>query len=223
MKTIAIIPARGGSKRLPGKNVLPLAGKPLVAHSIEFAKKHSFISEVYVSTDDDEIKKVALHFGAKVIDRPVAISGDFEPTITALQHVLEVIGDEVENVILLQATNPLRPEFLLNEAFELFEKNNLESLFTVSRDEHKLGKIEDGKFVPFNYKPGQRSQDLEPLYFENGLLYIAKASLIQEGILMSENSFPMLVNHPFAKVDIDTQEDFDYAEYLINKFKNHNS
>lgn len=217
MKTIAIIPARGGSKRLPGKNVLPLAGKPLVAHSIEFAKKHHFIDEVYVSTDDAEIKKVVLQYGAKVIDRPVAISGDLEPTITALQHVLEMVETKVENVVLLQATNPLRPEFLLNEAFELFEKNELESLFTVSRDEHKLGKIEDGKFIPFNYKPGQRSQDLEPLYFENGLLYIAKASLIQEGILMSENSFPMLVNHPFAKVDIDTQEDFDYAEFLLNK------
>lgn len=223
MKTIAIIPVRGGSKRLPGKNVLPLAGKPLLAHSIEFAKKHSFISEVYVSTDDEEIKEVALQYGAKVINRPVAISGDLEPTITALQHVLEIVETKVENIILLQATNPLRPEFLLNDAFELFERNNLESLFTVSRDEHKLGKISDNKFVPFNYMPGQRSQDLEPLYFENGLLYIAKASLIQERILMNENSFPMLVNHQFTKVDIDTQEDFDYAEYLINKFKNHNS
>lgn len=217
MKTIAIIPARGGSKRLPGKNVLPLAGKPLLAHSIEFAKKHHFIDEVYVSTDDNEIKKVALQYGAKVIDRPVAISGDLEPTITALQHVLERIDAKVENVVLLQATNPLRPDYLLSEAIEIFEKNNLESLFTVSRDEHKLGKIEDGKFLPFNYKPGQRSQDLEPLYFENGLLYIAKASLIQEGILMNENSFPMLVNHPFTKVDIDTQQDFDYAGFLLNK------
>lgn len=217
MKTIAIIPARGGSKRLPGKNVLPLAGKPLVAHSIEFAKRHSFIDEVYVSTDDHEIKKVALQYGAKVIDRPVAISGDLEPTITALQHVLEMVETKVENVVLLQATNPLRPDFLLSEAIEIFEKNNLESLFTVSRDEHKLGKIVDGKFIPFNYKTGQRSQDLEPLYFENGLLYIAKASLIQEGILMNEKSFPMVVNHPFTKVDIDTQEDFDYAEFLLNK------
>lgn len=215
-KTIAIIPARGGSKRLPGKNVLPLAGKPLLAHSIEFAKKHSFINEIYVSTDDDEIKKVALEYDAKVIDRPVTISGDFEPTITALQHVLEVVNEKVENVVLLQATNPLRPKFLLDEAFELFEKNNLESLFTVSRDEHKLGKIVDSKFVPFNYQQGQRSQDLEPLYFENGLLYIAKADLIYEGVLMNENSFPMLVNHPFSKVDIDTREDFFYAEYLLN-------
>lgn len=223
MKTIAIIPARGGSKRLPGKNILPLVGKPLLAHSIEYAKKHIFVDEVFVTTDDAEIKKVALQFGANVIDRPVSISGDFEPTITSLQHVLEEIEEKVENVVLLQATNPLRPEFLLGEAFELFEKNNLESLFTVSRDEHKLGKIEDGKFMPFNYKPGQRSQDLEPLYFENGLLYIAKASLIQEGILMNEKSFPMLVNHPFSKVDIDTKEDFDYAEFLYNKYIIHNS
>ena len=216
-KAIAIIPARGGSKRLPNKNILSLGGKSLIAHSIEYAKKHYFIDEVYVSTDDAEIKKVALQFGAKVIDRPVAISGDLEPTITALQHVLEVLNHEVENVVLLQATNPLRPDFLLSEAFEIFEKNKLESLFTVSRDEHKLGKIEEDKFVPFNYKPGQRSQDLEPLYFENGLLYIAKASLIQEGILMNENSFPMVVNHPFTKVDIDTQEDFEYTEFLLNK------
>jgi len=125
MKTIAIIPVRGGSKRLPGKNVLPLVCKPLLAHSIEFTKKHSFISEVYVSTDDEEIKEVALQYGAKVINRPVAISGDLEPTITSLQHVLEIVETKVENIILLQATNPLRPEFLLNDAFELFERNNL--------------------------------------------------------------------------------------------------
>lgn len=214
-KTIAIIPARGGSKRLPGKNILPLGGKPLIAHSIEYAKKYAFIDEVYVSTDDDEIKKVALQFNAKVIDRPNSISGDLEPTITALKHVLEVVTDEVENVILLQATNPLRPQMLLEEAFILFQEKQLESLFTVSRDEHKLGKITANKFIPFNYKPGQRSQDLEPLYFENGLLYIAKANLINQGVLMNKNSHPLIVEHPFAKVDIDTQEDFNYAEYLL--------
>ena len=217
MKTLAIIPARGGSKRLPGKNIKLLGRMPLLAHSILYAKQHDFISEVYVSTDDEEIKKVALQYGAKVIDRPVAISGDFEPTITAIQHVLEMVGAIVENVVLLQATNPLRPEFLLREAFELFQKNNLESLFTVSRDEHKLGKIDDGKFIPFNYKPGQRSQDLEPLYYENGLLYITKASVILSNEIITKASFPLEVNHPFANVDIDTQGDFDYAEFLLNK------
>ena len=116
-KTIAIIPARGGSKRLPGKNIKLLGGIPLLAHSILYAKLHGFIDAVYVSTDDVAIKEVALQYGAIVIDRPQEISGDFEPTITALQHVLEIVETKVENVVLLQATNPLRPDFLLSEAF----------------------------------------------------------------------------------------------------------
>lgn len=217
MKTIAIIPARGGSKRLPGKNVKLLGELPLIAHSILYAQKQSFIDEVYVSTDDEAIKKVALEYGAKVVDRPSAISGDLEPTVSALKHVLQTIEDNVENVILLQPTNPLRPENLLNEAFEIFSKNNHDSLFAVTRNHQKFGKIVNGQFVPFNYEVGQRSQDLEPLYFENGLLYITKASLILQDIIISNEAFPLIVNHPFANVDIDTQEDFDYALYLYQK------
>jgi CMP-N-acetylneuraminic acid synthetase len=217
-KTIAIIPARGGSKRLPNKSILLLGNVPLLVHSILFAQKNSFISDVYVTTDDDEIKKIAIQYGAKVIDRPEHLSGDFEPTVTALKHVLENIED-VENVVLLQPTNPLRPENLLNEAFEIFDKENYDSLFTVTRNNQKLGKIKNNHFVPFNYEIGQRSQDLEPLYFENGLLYITKAKLILENKIISDNAYPMIVNHVFANVDIDMQEDFNYAEYLFNKFK----
>jgi CMP-N-acetylneuraminic acid synthetase len=217
MKTIAIIPARGGSKRLPQKNIKMLGGIPLLAHSILFAQANSaIIDEIYVSTDDEEIKKTALQFGAKVIDRPVSLSGDAEPTVSALKNVLEQI-DEVENVILLQATNPLRPENLLKEAFEYYQKNNCNSLFTVSRNHEKFGKIENKKFIPFNYKIGQRSQDLEPLFYENGLLYISKAKLIFEDKIISENAFPFVIDTIFAKIDIDNQEDFDYAEYVFNK------
>src|SRR3970282_3047410 len=119
MKNIAIIPARGGSKRLPEKNILSLGGIPLIAHSILFAQKNSsIVSDIYVSTDDEAIEKVALQYGAKVIDRPKSLSGDFEPTITAVQHVLGNISCIIDNVILLQPTNPLRPENLLEEAFE---------------------------------------------------------------------------------------------------------
>ncbi|MFC4817354.1 MULTISPECIES: cytidylyltransferase domain-containing protein [unclassified Flavobacterium] len=221
MKTIAIIPARGGSKRLPGKNIKLLGDLPLIAHSIRYAQNQSCIDEVYVSTDDEAIKKVAVEYGAKVVDRPSAISGDLEPTVSALKHVLQSSEDNVENVenvILLQPTNPLRPENLLNEAFELFNKNNHDSLFTVTRNHQKFGRIVNDQFVPFNYEVGQRSQDLEPLYFENGLLYITKASLIIQDIIISNEAFPLLVNHPFAIVDIDTQEDFDYALYLYQKF-----
>ena len=218
MKTIAIIPARGGSKRLPNKNVFPLGGIPLIAHSILYAQKNNaIIDEVYVSTDDETIKEIALQYGAKVIDRPEKISGDLEPTVSALKHVLESIETAVENVILLQATNPLRPQELLKEAFQMYQKQNYDSLFTVSRNYQKLGKIVENKFHPFNYAFGQRSQDLEPLFFENGLLYITKASLILQDSIISENAFPFEVNHTFANVDIDTQEDLEYAEYLFNK------
>ncbi|KFF18255.1 acylneuraminate cytidylyltransferase family protein [Flavobacterium hydatis] len=219
MKSIAIIPARGGSKRLPQKNTKLIGGIPLLAHSILYAKANSeIIDEVYVSTNDIEIKQVALEFGTKVIDRPEVISGDLEPTITALKHVLENIDSaDVENVILLQPTNPLRPEDLLKKTFEIYGKQNCDSLFTITRNHNKLGKITDNKFIPFNYKIGQRSQDMEPLFFENGLLYITKARLILENIIISENAYPFEIDHIFANIDIDTQEDFDYAEYLYNK------
>ncbi|MFV8358231.1 cytidylyltransferase domain-containing protein [Flavobacterium sp. XS1P32] len=217
-KTIAIIPARGGSKRLPNKNRLLLGDYPLLVHSILYAQANiDIIDAVYVSTDDSTIKAIALAFGAQVIDRPALLSGDLEPTLTILQHVLQSIHEGVENVIVLQPTNPLRPPNLLNECFEKFQNEKVDSLFTVTQNQQKFGEIKSGIFIPFNYEIGQRSQDLKPLYFENGLLYITKATLILDNNIISEKAFPYLVNHIFAQVDIDTQEDFDYAEYLIKK------
>ena len=218
MKNIAIIPARGGSKRIPEKNIKLFAGLPLLAHSILYAQQNeTLIDEIYVSTDIIEIKKIAIQYGAKVIDRPEHLSGDLEPTITALKHVLESIDcSDVESVVLLQPTNPLRPQDLLKQAFEIYNNSNCDSLFTVSRNYQKFGKITANKYHPFNYTIGQRSQDLEPLFFENGLLYITKADLILNGIIISENAFPFEVDHVFAKVDIDTLEDLDYANF-INK------
>ncbi|PBJ13843.1 cytidylyltransferase domain-containing protein [Flavobacterium sp. ACN6] len=222
MKNIAIIPARGGSKRLPQKNIKLIDGIPLLAFSILFAKaNHKIIDEIYVSTDDEKISQIALEYGAKVIERPEAISGDYEPTVSALKHVLETIDLNVENVILLQPTNPIRPENLLKEAFEIYKKQNRNSLFTVSKNHKKFGKIDNQKFIAYNYQIGQRSQDLEPLYFENGLLYITKAGLILEDTIISDDAFPFEIDHIFASVDIDTQEDFDYAEYLYNKHIKH--
>lgn len=215
-KTIAIIPARANSKRLPGKNYKILGGIPLIAHSILFAQAHSdLINDVYVTTDCDKIKQIALKYGAKVIDRPNNLAGDFEPTVSAVKHVIENIVD-VDSVVLLQPTNPLRPANLLVKAFEIYKSEKANSLFTVSRNNQKFGQLIDGKYVPFNYEIGQRSQDLEPLYFENGLLYISKSELILQNIIISQSAIPFVVNHPFSNIDIDTQEDFDYAEYLYN-------
>ena len=213
---IAIIPARGNSERLPNKNVLALGGKPLIVHSIDYAKKNG-IKKIVVSTDNPEIKSLALKCGAEVIDRPTELATATSPTIDTLSHVLENVENRFSTVILLQPTNPLRPINLLNEALITFSKGNFDSLMTVTRNHEKFGKIIDNKFEPFNYQVGQRSQDLDPLYFENGLLYITKASLIKEGKIMGKQNCPYIVNHPFAYVDIDTQEDFDLATKLMSE------
>ncbi len=215
MKTIAIIPARGGSKRLSNKNSMLLEGIPLVAHSINFAKENQ-IDKIVVSTDDDFIKEIALQYGAEVVDRPKALATDNSPTIDTLKHVMENIEGCYDYVVVLQPTNPLRPKNLLQESLKRLKEGNFDSLMTVTRNEQKFGKIINEKFVPYNYKIGQRSQDLETLYYENGLLYIARTALIMDGKLLGENHFPLIVNHPFAKVDIDTQEDMDYANFLID-------
>lgn len=220
MKNIVIVPARGGSKRLPNKNILLLDGIPLIAHSIIYAQKNAIIDAVFVSTDDEKIKEIAIKFGAKVIDRPIELSGDLEPTVSALKHCIEIINDkEIENVILLQPTNPLRPEKLLQEAFSIYLVKNCDSLFTVTRNHQKFGKIINNEYVAFNYEIGQRSQDVEPIYFENGLLYITKTKAILNDEIITKKAFPYEVDHLFATVDIDTQEDLNYAEYLAEKLK----
>lgn len=221
MKTIAIIPARGQSKRLPKKNSKLLNGLPLLVYSIQYAQKQTEIDAVYVSTDNADIKAIALQYGANVIDRPELLSGDLEPTISALQHAVNVIDClTLKTVILLQPTNPLRPKALFANAFQYYLNNNCSSVFTVSRNHHKLGTIHFNTFTPFNYTIGQRSQDLEPLYFENGLLYITRVANLMKGTIITEDGFPYLVEHPFATVDIDTQEDFDLATFKLNYYTN---
>ncbi len=201
--------------------MIHLNGIPLLAHSILFAQNNSnIVDEIYVSTDNHEIKEIALQFGAKVIERPIEISGDYEPTVSAMKHVLDSLNQIPRHVILLQATNPLRPTLLLKEAFEIYISGQYDSLFTVSRDFHKLGIITNSKFVPYNYEIGQRSQDIKPLYYENGQLYISKAELILENKIIGENHYPMITNHPYSKVDIDTLDDFEYADYILKLNKN---
>ena len=131
---------------------------------------------------------------------------------------MKVEEQEFDNVVLLQPTNPLRPKNLLKEAFNKFKQGNFDNLITVSSNRQKFGKIIDGKYVPYNYSMGQRSQDLDPLYFENGLLYIYKAELISKGMDDGPNNFPFIVDHPFSKIDIDTEEDFEYARFILNKY-----
>lgn len=215
-KNIAVIPARGGSIRLPNKNIKLLGEKPLIEHTINYAKKVGFKS-IVVSTDNKEIKEISNNLGVDVVDRPDYLSTNTSPTIDAIRHVLKIVKSDYEYVVLLQPTNPLRPINLVKNGFDKIMKGNYDSLMTVTRTYRKFGKITDDRFTPFNYEIGQRSQDLEPLYYENGLLYISKTNLILKGKLIGEKSYSLIVDHPYASVDIDTQEDFDYAEFMLNK------
>jgi len=221
-KYIAIIPARGGSKRFPGKNTHILNGIPLICHSIEFSLRNTHILGTYVSTDAEDIKSISKLAGAEIINRPEELAGDHATTASAMRHAVQYLidkGVEFDYVVLLQATNPLRPKSLLKDAIDIIEKGNNDSLFTVNRSEKKLGKIIDGKFVPWNYKFGMRSQDMDPLYYENGLLYITSKELLLKEIIEGPTAYPMIVDHPFGEVDIDTIEDFHYAEYMINQYR----
>lgn len=221
MKNIVVIPARGGSKRFPGKNIYPLDGIPLIAHSIRYGQQLDD-TDVFVSTDSEEIAKVAEEYGAIVIKRPDEISGDFATTAQALQHAALYVKQQFykfDNLILLQSTNPCRPKGMLSDALIKMIEGNYDSLMSVSRMDRKLGKIIDGVFTPWNYTFGQRSQDMEPLYYENGLLYISQSSLIEQGIILGKKALPYVVDGIEGTVDIDTKEDFDYAEYVFNRLQ----
>ena len=211
-KNIAVIPARGGSKRLPNKNILSIGGIPLLAHSILYAKNHDEIDAVYVSTDNEEIATIAQAYGAEVIIRPKNISGDHATTVTALQHVVSELPNNLGAIVLLQPTNPLRPPTMLKEAMAIFNSNAIDSLVTVSEKIVKLGTISENKYKPYNYTFGQRSQDITPLYEENGLLYITKANKIREGVILANNNYAFVIPSSFPIVDIDTKEDFMKAK-----------
>ena len=220
-KNLAVITARGGSKRLPGKNARMLGNHPLIAHSILYAQRFpKIIDAIVVTTDDEELAEISQKYGAKVLMRPTALSGDYEPVITALQHVLKNTSENYENLILLQPTNPLRPKNLLTEAFAVFSESKVDSLMTVSRFEDKYGELHENRFIPSNYTMGQRSQDLKPLYKENGLLYITRCEEIKEGIILSENNYAFVTETPSDSVDIDTEIDFLMTEVLLKKYKN---
>lgn len=215
----ALIPARAQSKRFPGKNLASFLDIPIIAHSIKYALAQKEIDRVIVSTDCPDIRTISLEFGAEVIDRPEELATDFSPTIATMQHALEQLDDDVEYFVLLQPTNPLRPIELFSQAIELMKKYNRKSLFTLSPLTKKIGHIEQSKFMPLNYTPGMRSQGLRPSHYENGLLYITHRDFIKEGIIFDQNSFPMVIDHPYGKVDIDTPDDLRFAEFIFKNTK----
>lgn len=216
-KILVVIPARAGSKRVRGKNIKPFNGIALIEHSIKYAQ--SYIGgDIIISTDDRQIGSIAKRYNVPILWRNESLTQDQTPTADVVKDVIERVDKTYDFVVLLQPTNPLRPKKMFKKALELIEEKKSDSLVTVSLSEHKLGKIKHSTFKPYNYEFGQRSQDLEPLYYENGLLYLFSYELAKNNKLMCKNPTAMLIEHPYGSVDIDTEIDWKWAELISKEY-----
>lgn len=223
---IAIIPARGGSKRLPGKNVKLLANKPLIAWTIKAALESNVFDHVFVSTDSDEIAKVAKTFGAEVpFLRPVEIATDTATTNDVVTHLVEWFEKEyikeVTTVAILQPTSPLRNAQHIQEAFQVMKDKQAKAVVSVCELEHPIqfcntlgldGSM-DGFIDPQNMK---RTQDLEPYYRLNGAIYFLCREYVDRlSKLYSQGTYSYIMSSS-SSIDIDTEDDFNLSKYYIN-------
>lgn len=216
---IVIIPARGGSKRIPNKNIKLLNKKPLVAHSIEYSLKFFSKDRIWINSDSREILNIGISYGINSYERTKELAKDDSKSIDVLKDQLKNINVDFKYVVLLQPTTPLRPDDLFEMAIDILNSNKINSLFTVSPLDKKFGKFQKNKFIPLNYNFGQRSQDLNELFYENGLLYITSKDLILKEKIIDKNSYPMITRGIESTIDIDTEIDFQIAELIMKSWK----
>jgi YrbI family 3-deoxy-D-manno-octulosonate 8-phosphate phosphatase len=186
METVCIIPARGGSKGIPGKNIMDFCGKPLLVWSILQAQQAKMVSAVYVTSDDEAILRVAEDFGAIPIRRPDELSTDTATSEAALLHALDYIEKErvkrIDVVVFLQATSPLRESEDIDGAVQKLINENADSLFSSARLEDFFiwQETEEGlKGLNFDYARRLRRQDVKPQYVENGSIYLFKPDVLK--------------------------------------------
>ncbi|WP_163514112.1 acylneuraminate cytidylyltransferase family protein [Gelidibacter japonicus] len=224
---IVIIPARGDSKGLPGKNVKLLSGKPLIAYTIEAALASKLVSRVIVSTDDSNIAEVAKKYGAEVpFLRPKYLAEDDSLAVDTYLYTINRICKEesiiVENLIVLQPTSPLRTSHDIDNAIKLFKINNADSVISYTQEMHPISwhkNIDsDQRIISLPNEKLQNRQDLQPTYYPNGAIYIFKFELLKSKTYYTENSFAYIMPRN-RSIDIDYIDDFEYAEFLILKNK----
>ncbi|MDD3375237.1 MAG: acylneuraminate cytidylyltransferase family protein [Candidatus Omnitrophica bacterium] len=224
MKTVAIIPARGGSKGIKNKNIIEVAGKPLVVWSIEQALQSKSIEAVFVTTDDEKIAEISEKAGAKVIKRPEELSLDTATSEAALLHAINVIEEDLqidfEIVVFLQATSPVRESLDIDHAFEKFNRENLDSLFSCCKVEDRFvweKQGEDYQSITYDYRNRQRRQDIKPRFLENGSIYIFKKDILRQTSNRLGGKIG-IYEMPFWKsFQIDKEEDIDICEYYLNR------
>lgn len=227
MKNLCIIPARGGSKRIPRKNIKPFMGKPIMAYSIEAALKSGIFDEVMVSTDDEEFAEVARQYGAKVpFMRSAATANDYATTEDVLIEVLDEYkkqGREFDNLCCLYSTAPFVTSERLCEAFSNMQQENADAIFTVVAYSYPIQRclhIVDGKIgMKWPEYQTARSQDLETVYHDAGQFYFARVPQLRiEKDLWMKNCIPLIL--PETEVqDLDTLTDWQLAEMKFDLLK----
>lgn len=225
MNVLGVVPARGGSKAIPDKNLRPVAGRPLLAYTAEAARASRRLSRVIVSTDAPAIAEAAQAMGLEVpFMRPAELAGDTTPMLPVLQHAVAEMsarGFCADVVVLLQPTSPLRRAAHIDQAVDLLASTGADSVVTVVEVPHQFNpvsvmRLEDGRLVPFLPGPPLlRRQDKPRLFARNGPAVLAvRVSVLERGSLYGDDVRPLLMA-PEESVDIDTPFDVDLVELLL--------
>lgn len=222
---LAIIPARGGSKRLPRKNLLDLCGKPLIAWSIEAGIKSKYLDAIVLSSDDSEILKIGEDYKIQTIKRPQKLASDIASSVDVVKHVIKNL-ESYEYIVLLQPTSPLRDSSHIDEAIELLENKNADAIISVCEMDHSPlwsnTLNENLSMQDFLNKDvlQKRGQDLDKYYRLNGAIYICKTKrFIEESSFFLKKNIYAYVMDVQNSVDIDKRIDLESARlYMTNKF-----
>ncbi len=222
MTVHAIIPARGRSKGIPRKNIMPICGKPLLAWTIEQSLQAQRVGGTYVSTDDPEIAAVATSFGAEVILRPAELATDSASTESAVEHALSIIAGEhsiaSDIVVLLQPTSPLRKPEDIDRAVDQFVREKADSLFSAARvDDFLLWEQgeKDWRSLNYDYLNRGRRQDRAPQFVENGSIYIFRPEILRREKNRLGGRISVYEMAFWQTWEIDSPDDVELVEYYL--------
>lgn len=218
---LAIIPARGGSKGIPKKNIIDLAGKPLIAWTIEASLNSKYISKTIVSSDSEEILDISKKFGADVVKRPDILANDTASSESVVNHVIKTLSEQYQYIILLQPTSPLRNSETIDKAIEYFFSKNATSLISVNEIDNKILKAfveKDDDFlegIRDNTFPFMPRQKLPKIYMSNGAIYMINTKdFLKNQSFFTDKTLKFIMNKE-QSIDIDTLEDLEEAKSLL--------